>query len=97
MAEELRPHVVASLAVSPGWMRTEWVLTGHRTDEAHWQDVPALVRTESPRYLGRAVAALAADPDVLRLSGQVVRVADLAETYGFTDIDGRKVPAFEPG
>jgi NAD(P)-dependent dehydrogenase (short-subunit alcohol dehydrogenase family) len=97
MAGELRPHGVASLAVSPGWMRTEWVLTGHRTDEAHWQDVPALARTESPRYLGRAVAALAADPDVLRHSGQVMRVADLAETHGFTDIDGRKVPAFELG
>lgn len=97
VAEELRPHGVASLAVSPGWMRTEWVLTGHRTDEAHWQDVSALARTESPRYLGRAVAALAADANVLRHSGQVLRVADLAETYCFTDIDGRKVPAFELG
>ena len=94
MADELRADGITSLAVSPGWMRTEWVLAGHRTDEAHWQDVPALARTESPRYLGRAVAALAADPNVSRHSGQVHRVADLAETYGFTDIDGRRVPAF---
>ena len=95
MAQELEPHGVASLAVSPGWMRTEFVLTGHRTDEAHWQERPALARTESPRYLGRAVAALAADAQVLGKSGRVHRVADLAQEYGFTDIDGRRVPAFE--
>ncbi|HVE54810.1 MAG TPA: SDR family NAD(P)-dependent oxidoreductase [Ramlibacter sp.] len=72
MAQELRPHGVASVAVSPGWMRTE-----------------------SPRYLGRAVAALAADPKVHARTGEVLRVADLARTYGFTDIDGRQVPPFE--
>lgn len=94
IAEELRPHGIASLALSPGWMRTEWVLAGHGTDEAHWQQVPALARTESPRYLGRAVAALAGDRDVIRHAGQVLRVADLAEAYDFTDVDGRRVPAF---
>jgi NAD(P)-dependent dehydrogenase (short-subunit alcohol dehydrogenase family) len=97
MAEELRPHGVTSLALSPGWMRTEFVLAGHQTDEAHWRDVPALARTESPRYLGRAVAALAADPKVISKSGKVHRVADLAREYGFTDIDGRQVEAFELG
>jgi NAD(P)-dependent dehydrogenase (short-subunit alcohol dehydrogenase family) len=97
MAEELRPHGVASVAVSPGWMRTELILTGHRTDEAHWRERPALARTESPRYVGRAVVALAADPGVLERSGQVLRVADLARTYGFTDVDGRQVDAFELG
>jgi len=95
MAEELRPHGVASLAVSPGWMRTEFVLAGHKTDEAHWQERPALARTESPRYVGRAVAALAGDPSVLAKSGAVHRVGDLAREYGFTDIDGRQVEAFE--
>lgn len=95
MAQELRPHGVASLAVSPGWMRTEFVLSGHKTDEAHWQERPALARTESPRYLGRAVAALAQDAGVLEKSGGAYRVADLAREYGFTDIDGRQVPAFE--
>ncbi|HEY0856903.1 MAG TPA: SDR family oxidoreductase [Albitalea sp.] len=95
MAEELRPHGVASVAVSPGWMRTEFVLTGHQTDEAHWRERPALARTESPRYLGRAIAALAADAMVIERSGAVLRVADLAQQYGFTDVDGRVVPAFE--
>lgn len=94
IAEEMRAHGVASVAVSPGWMRTELVLAGHRTDEARWHEVPALTRTESPRYLGRAVSALAADPQVMRWSGQVLRVADLAREYGFTDADGRQVEAF---
>ena len=95
MAEELRPHGVASLALSPGWMRTEFVLAGHETDEQRWHERPALARTESPRYLGRAVVALAADPAVLGRSGRVHRVADLAREYGFTDVDGRQVEAFE--
>ncbi|WP_295980555.1 SDR family NAD(P)-dependent oxidoreductase [uncultured Variovorax sp.] len=95
MAQELKPHRVASVAVSPGWMRTEFVLVGHKTDEAHWRERPELARTESPRYLGRAIAALAADARVLDRSGEVLRVADLAREYGFTDIDGRQVAAFE--
>ena len=76
-------------------MRTEFVLAGHKTDEAHWQERPSLARTESPRYLGRAVAALAADERVMDKSGEVLRVGDLAKEYGFTDIDGRRVEAFE--
>ncbi|MEJ1129523.1 SDR family NAD(P)-dependent oxidoreductase [Variovorax sp. CCNWLW225] len=95
MAEELRPHGVASLALSPGWMRTEFVLAGHKTDEAHWHERPALARTESPRYLGRAIAALAGDAGVMQKSGGVHRVADLAREYGFTDVDGRQPEAFE--
>jgi NAD(P)-dependent dehydrogenase (short-subunit alcohol dehydrogenase family) len=95
MAEELRPHGVASLAVSPGWMRTEFVLAGHKTDEQHWRERPALARTESPRYLGRAVAALAGDANVMEKSGGVHHVADLARAYGFADIDGRQVEAFQ--
>lgn len=95
MAEELRPHGVASVALSPGWMRTEFVLAGHQADESNWQERPALSRTESPRYLGRAVAALAADPNIMDKSGRVLRVGELALEYGFTDIDGRVVPPFE--
>ena len=95
MAQELHARGVASVAVSPGWMRTEFVLAGHKTDEAHWQERPALARTESPRYLGRAVVALAADGSVMAKSGRVLRVADLAREYGFCDIDGRQVEAFE--
>jgi NAD(P)-dependent dehydrogenase (short-subunit alcohol dehydrogenase family) len=94
MAEELRPHAVASLALAPGWMRTELVLAGHDTDESRWRERPALAPTESPRYLGRAVAALAGDANVLSKSGRVLLVADLAREYGFTDVDGRQVEAF---
>lgn len=95
MAQDLAPYGVASIAVSPGWMRTEFVLAGHQTDEAHWQERPELAKTESPRYVGRAIVALAADPAVLDHSGQVFRVGDLAERYGFTDVDGRRIPPFE--
>ncbi|MCC7538173.1 MAG: SDR family oxidoreductase [Deltaproteobacteria bacterium] len=95
VAEELRPYGVASVAVAPGWMRTEIILAAFGTDEAHWREVPPLARTESPRYLGRAVVALAGDADVMAKSGRVLRVADLAREHGFTDIDGRVVAAFE--
>jgi NAD(P)-dependent dehydrogenase (short-subunit alcohol dehydrogenase family) len=94
VAEELRPHGVTSLAVSPGWMRTEFILMGHKTDEQHWHERPALSRTESPRYLGRAVAALAADPKVFDKTGRVHLVGELAREYGFTDVDGRVIPPF---
>ena len=95
MAQELKPHGVASVAVSPGWMRTEFVLAGHHTDEARWRERPELAGTESTRYVGRAVAALAADPRVMEKTGRVLRVGDLAVEYGFTDVDGRVVPPFE--
>lgn len=95
LAQELAEHGVSSVAVSPGWMRTELVLAGHRTDETSWQKVPALARTESPRYLGRAIVALAADPHVRDKTGRVLTVAELASEYGFTDVDGRTIPAFE--
>jgi NAD(P)-dependent dehydrogenase (short-subunit alcohol dehydrogenase family) len=95
VAEELRAHHVTSLAVSPGWMRTEIILGAFKTDEQHWQQVPPLARTESPRYLGRAVAALARDPNVHAKTGGVHSVGDLAVEYGFTDIDGRVIPPFE--
>jgi NAD(P)-dependent dehydrogenase (short-subunit alcohol dehydrogenase family) len=97
MAEELRPHGVVSLAVVPGWMRTEWVLASKNADESTWRDHPEFARTESPRYVGRAVAALAADPRVMAKSGGIHRAGDLAVEYGFTDVDGRVVPPFELG
>ncbi|HJU38372.1 MAG TPA: SDR family oxidoreductase [Tahibacter sp.] len=97
MARELEAHGVASVAVSPGWMRTEFILAGFKTDEAHWHDVPALARTESPRYLGRAVTALAGDAGVMAKTGRVVTVGELAREYGFTDVDGRQPAAFELG
>lgn len=94
MAQDLKPHGVAVVAVSPGWMRTELMLRTFHTDEAHWREVPALARTESPWYVGRAVVALAADPRVMEKSGRVFRVGDLAREYGFTDIDGQQPPPF---
>ena len=97
MAEELRSHGVTSLALSPGWMRTELVLAAHAATEATWRDRPALASTESPRYVGRAVVALAADPQVMARSGGVYRVGDLAREYGFTDVDGRVVAPFVIG
>ena len=97
MAEELRSHGVTSLALSPGWMRTELVLAAHDTTEATWRDRPALASTESPRYIGRAVVALAGDPQVIARSGGVYRVGDLAGEYGFTDVDGRVVAPFAIG
>lgn len=88
MAEELRPHGVAAVALAPGFMRTERVMAAH----AAWPF--PLDRTESPEYLGRAVAALAADPEVMRWSGQVLDVGDLAREYGFTDVDGTQPVPF---
>jgi NAD(P)-dependent dehydrogenase (short-subunit alcohol dehydrogenase family) len=95
IAQELRPHGVASVALSPGWMRTELILAAYRTDETHWREVPTLAGTESTRYVGRAVAALAGDPRVMERTGEVMRVGDLAVEYGFTDVDGRRIPPFE--
>lgn len=95
LGEELRPHGVTSVAVSPGWMRTEIILHAFKTDEDHWHKVPPLARTESPRYLGRAVAALAADANVAAKTGHVLYAGNLAVEYGFTDIDGRVIPPYE--
>lgn len=83
MAEELRPHGIAALALAPGFMRTERVMAAHAL-----QPFP-LDRTESPEYIGRAVAFLAADPQVMQKSGKVLTVGDLAREYGFVDIDGK--------
>jgi NAD(P)-dependent dehydrogenase (short-subunit alcohol dehydrogenase family) len=89
MARELRPFGVAALALTPGFMRTEGVM-------AHIENDPSFDRsqTESVEYVGRAVAALAADPNVFMKSGQTLAVGDLATEYGFTDIDGRVIPPF---
>lgn len=95
VAEELKPYGVTSVAVSPGWMRTELILAAFKTDEESWRSVPPLARTESPRYLGRAIAALASDPDVHARTGKVLLVGELATEYGFTDVDGRVIPPFE--
>jgi NAD(P)-dependent dehydrogenase (short-subunit alcohol dehydrogenase family) len=88
MAHELRPHNITAVALAPGFMRTERVL------EAHARQPFDLSATESPEYLGRAVAALAADPNVIYRSGSILTVGELAREYGFTDIDGRRPGPF---
>lgn len=90
MARELRPHNIAAVALAPGFIRTERVAAAF--EAAGNRDY--LNFTESPEYVGRAVAALASDQNVLEKSGKVLAVGDLAEEYGFTDIDGRRIPAF---
>ena len=81
MAQELREHNVAVVSLYPGLVRTEKVL-----EAAEWLD---LSNSESPQFIGRAVRALAGDPDVLSKSGKVLIAASLAQEYGFTDIDGK--------
>lgn len=93
LALELRPHNVATVALAPGFMRTERVMS-HAGGETDWKKIPWLKRSESPEYLGRAVAALARDKNVMRKSGKAFHVGELAREYGFTDIDGRRVPPF---
>lgn len=94
IAKELKEDKIAVIPLSPGWMRTEAVLESMNTDEAHWHEVEALNITESTAFIGRAVAALASDPEVMSMTGQPQQVGKLAEKYGFTDIDGRIIPAF---
>ena len=90
MARELTPHNIAVIALAPGFIRTERVAGAF--EAAGNRDY--LNFTESPEYAGRAVVGLASDPNVLEKSGKVVAVGDVAEEYGFTDIDGRRIPAF---
>jgi len=82
MAYDLREHNVAAVVLYPGLVRTEGVMAA-----AQYFD---LSNSESPQFIGRAVAALAADPGVMRKSGQVLVAAALALEYGFTDIDGKQ-------
>ena len=84
MAHELKPHGVAVVALYPGLVRTERVL--------EFADALDLSSSESPCFTGRAVAALASDPDCIEHSGQVLVSAVLAQRYGFTDTDGKQPP-----
>jgi len=93
LAMELRPHNIATIALSPGFMRTERVLS-HAKGETDWRKIPWLEKSESPEYLGRAIVALATDERLMRKSGKAFHVGELAREYGFTDTDGRRVPPF---
>jgi NAD(P)-dependent dehydrogenase (short-subunit alcohol dehydrogenase family) len=98
-AEELHPHGVAALAVTPGFMRTEVVLEQFGATEEDWREVAeknekargfGFAGSETPFFVGRAVAALAADPGVLKKSGGLYSSWGLAEEYGFDDVDGTR-------
>jgi NAD(P)-dependent dehydrogenase (short-subunit alcohol dehydrogenase family) len=98
-AEELRPHGVASVYVTPGFMRTEVVLEHFGATEENWREVAGasakargmgFAGSESPCFVGRAVAALAADPKVIEKSGGLYSSWGLAEEYGFDDLDGTR-------
>jgi NAD(P)-dependent dehydrogenase (short-subunit alcohol dehydrogenase family) len=94
MAEELRPHNITALAVTPGFLRSEAMLEHFGVTEENWQEGtskdPHFIASETPFYVGRAVAALAADPGVASKTGRLFSSWNLAVEYGFTDIDGRQ-------
>jgi NAD(P)-dependent dehydrogenase (short-subunit alcohol dehydrogenase family) len=95
--EELAPHGVTSLSLTPGFLRSEEMLEHFGVTEENWRDGIAKDKwfaiSETPRYIGRAVAALAADPDVARWSGKALSSGVLAKHYGFTDLDGSQPEA----
>jgi NAD(P)-dependent dehydrogenase (short-subunit alcohol dehydrogenase family) len=97
-AKELRPHRCTAVTLTPGWLRSEQMLDNYGVSEANWRDAiakqPHFVITETPRYVGRAVAHLAADLDVERWSGQSLSSGQLAKIYGFTDLDGSQPEAW---
>jgi NAD(P)-dependent dehydrogenase (short-subunit alcohol dehydrogenase family) len=92
LAAELTPHGVTSVALTPGYLRSEAMLEHFGVTEQTWREAIAQDKwfaiAESPHYVGRAVAALAADPDVARWAGQSLSSGQLAKAYGFTDLDG---------
>src|SRR5262249_16812400 len=94
LALELKPHGIATVALAPGFTRTERVLQAFKITEDQWRRVPLLKKTESPEYAGRAVAALAQDKRVKRRSGKAYMTGELAQEYGFTDTDGRRPAPF---
>ncbi|THA85379.1 SDR family oxidoreductase [Streptomyces sp. A0592] len=93
-AAELRPHGVAAVAITPGFLRSEAMLEHFGVTEATWRDGvaqdPDFAHSESPAYLGRAVAALAADPQIMAKSGRALATWGLYQEYGFTDADGTR-------
>jgi NAD(P)-dependent dehydrogenase (short-subunit alcohol dehydrogenase family) len=91
-ARELARHGATAVSITPGWLRSEMMLEHYRVTEANWRDAlsfqPHFVISESPRFVGRAIAALAADPERARWNGESLSSGGLAKVYGFTDVDG---------
>src|SRR4030095_13284686 len=94
LAPELIPHDITMVSLTPGYLRSEVMLENFGVTESNWRDAikkdPFFAAAESPFYVGRAVAALAADPRVILKTGSVLTSWELAEEYGFTDIDGSR-------
>lgn len=97
-AKDLAPHQATALSLTPGWLRSEMMLEHFGVREDNWREaianVPHFVISETPRFAGRAVAALAADPDRARWNGQSLSSGGLAQVYGFTDLDGSQPDAY---
>lgn len=93
-AAELRPHGIAAVAVTPGFLRSEAMLEHFGVTEQNWRDAaqqePHFIASETPFFVGRAVAALAADPHVFNKTGKALSSWGLSDEYGFTDIDGAR-------
>ena len=91
-AKDLAPFGATAVSITPGWMRSEIMLQTFGVTEANWRDAtakePHFVISETPRFIGRAVAAVAADPDRHRWTGQSLSSGGLAQVYGFKDLDG---------
>lgn len=94
LAAELRPHGVAALSVTPGFLRSEEMLGHFGVSESNWREGAKkdvhFLQSETPFFLGRGVAALAADPDPMAKSGKAFTSWGLSDEYGITDIDGRR-------
>lgn len=97
-AKDLAPHGATSVSLTPGWLRSEMMLEAFGVTEENWRDAavrePHFVISETPRFVGRAVAALAADPDHARWNGKSLSSGQLARVYGFTDLDGSRPDAW---
>ena len=98
LGHELAPHGATAVALTPGWLRSEAMLEAFGVTEANWLDatanVPHFAISETPSFVGRAVVALASDPDVARWNGQSLSSGQLANVYGFTDLDGSRPDAW---
>lgn len=98
LAHELKPHGATAVELTPGWLRSEAMLDEFGVTEANWRDatvqVPHFAISETPAYVGRAVVALAADPERARWNGASLSSGQLATVYGFTDVDGSRPDAW---
>jgi NAD(P)-dependent dehydrogenase (short-subunit alcohol dehydrogenase family) len=98
LAHELRPYGATAVSLTPGWLRSEAMLEAYGVGESNWRDAiarsPHFAISESPAFVGRAVAALARDPEVSRWNGASLSSGQLAKVYGFTDRDGSQPDAW---